>query len=137
MGKITHLHNKLSLRYYLKIKIFIKTLILRFAKHLNLKEITLKQLIVVETIHARPGKTTELKQALLEMVIPSLKEKGCLHYEIAEPANKEDLNILVLMRWENLKAFEAHGHSDHVQEFINEYGDTLYDGFQENLYWTC
>ena len=58
----------------------------------------MKQLIVVETIQAKPGKAALLKQALLDMVPFSLKEQGCLQYEIAESEQGEEI-FLVLMRW--------------------------------------
>lgn len=95
----------------------------------------MKQLIVVETIQAKPGKFAELKKALLEMVPLSLKEKGCLQYEIAEPVHGEE-TFLVLMRWENEQALDAHNNSAHIQEFVKKYDNILYGDAQETLWLT-
>ena len=96
----------------------------------------MKQLIVVETIHAKPGQANDLKQALLDMVPFSLKETGCLLYEIAESVQNKEI-FLVLMRWENKQQFDAHGHSAHVQEFIKKYDNILYGAFEEACWLTC
>lgn len=92
----------------------------------------MKQIIVVETIQALPGKKVELKQALLEMVPFTLKEKGCLHYEIAE-SEQEDI-FLVLMRWENKENLEAHNISNHVDEFVKKYDGILYGEVEETTW---
>lgn len=99
------------------------------------KIFNMKQLIVIETIQAKPGKTSALKQALLEMVPFSLKEKGCLQYEIAESEQGKEI-FLVLMRWENIEALEVHNVSTHVQEFVKKYDRILYGEVQETLWLT-
>ena len=96
----------------------------------------MKQLIVVETIQAIPGKATALKQALLELVPFSLKEKGCLQYEVAESEQGEEI-FLVLMRWENIEALEAHNISTHIQEFVRKYDGILYGEVKETLWVPC
>jgi quinol monooxygenase YgiN len=95
-----------------------------------------KQVIVVETIYAKPGKGVDLKQALLEMLATSLNEPGCLQYEIAEPEQGNGV-FLVLMRWENMSQFKAHGTAPHIQDFVKKYDNILYREFQENVWVTC
>ena len=85
----------------------------------------MKQLIIVEIIKAKPGKRNALKNALLEMVAPSLQEKGCLHYEIAEPTTDKE-EMLVLMRWEHIENFEAHCVAPHITEFVEKYNNILF-----------
>lgn len=93
----------------------------------------MSHIIVVETLKAVPGKEKELKQALLDLVPPCLEEKGCLHYEIADPIAREGI-YLVLMRMENNEALEAHNNSSHVAEFIEKYDQVLYDEVKETLW---
>ncbi|MEI7534331.1 MAG: antibiotic biosynthesis monooxygenase, partial [Verrucomicrobiae bacterium] len=41
-----------------------------------------KIVTVVATFQARPGKETELKNALIGLVAPTRKEAGCINYDL-------------------------------------------------------
>lgn len=93
-------------------------------------------LIIVETIQAVPGKGAELKQALLEMVPISRRETGCLQYEIAQASDGAE-TFLALMRWESSEHFAAHCTSPDMQEFVRQYENVLYAGFEEQVWLAC
>lgn len=96
----------------------------------------MKQLIVIETIRAKKDKFAELEKALLAMVPLTLKEKGCLHYEIAKSETSAD-TFLVLMRWDSSTALDKHNDSEHIQAFVRKYDNILYDEVHETHWWTC
>lgn len=82
-------------------------------------------IVVVETIKAAPGKTAELKKALLKLVPICRKAKGCLQYDLLEPVDQGD-ELLVLMRWETLIDHRNHESSDYIAEFVRKYDKILY-----------
>lgn len=96
----------------------------------------MKQLIVIETLQALPGKSELLKQALLEMVPLTLQETGCLNYEIAESENHKEI-FLVLMRWKNRQDLEAHNQSAHIKTFVGKHDQVLYSEVTETHWYTC
>lgn len=93
----------------------------------------MKQLIVLEILYATPGKTTELKEALLKIVPVVLQEQGCIQYEIAE--STEGINaILVFMRWENSADLAAHEQSALILDFIRKYDHVLYHSVEQTVW---
>ncbi|MEI9866587.1 MAG: antibiotic biosynthesis monooxygenase [Limisphaerales bacterium] len=50
-----------------------------------------KNITVVATFQAKPGKEAELKKALISLVAPTHKEAGCINYDLhvsaEDPAN--------------------------------------------------
>lgn len=95
-----------------------------------------QSLVVIETIHALPGKTEELKTALVNIIPFSLAEPGCLHYEISQSIS-DPQNFLVIMKFKEDRNLEDHNNSKHIQEFVKKYDKNLYDNFTETHWHSC
>lgn len=85
----------------------------------------MKEITVVEIIHAAKGKTDELREALLEIVPICRKGEGCLQYELFEPLSGSG-EFLVLMRWSDPKDLVRHEASQVIQDFVRKYDTILY-----------
>lgn len=95
-----------------------------------------KEVIVVETLRAMPGQAEALRKALLELVPHTLKEPGCISYEIADAQNGDDI-FLVLMRWKQVENYQSHEHSAHIAEFVKKYDHVLYGEVRESVWINC
>jgi quinol monooxygenase YgiN len=73
----------------------------------------MKNLTVVATFQARPGKEADLRAALISMLKPTRKEKGCLHYEVHEAPESRG-RFLFFETWQDQAAFDSHMKSQHV-----------------------
>jgi quinol monooxygenase YgiN len=96
----------------------------------------MNQFIVIEIIHALPGKTEELKAALVHLVPFSLSEPGCLHYEISQSTTEPE-NFLVNMKFQDSHNLVEHNNSKHIQDFVKKYDKKLYDNFSETHWFSC
>lgn len=85
-----------------------------------------KEIVGVETIKAVQGKKEELRKALIKLVPTTRKSPGCLQYDLLEPIDKND-EFLILMRWETLADLRNHEMSDHIEKFVKDYDQILYD----------
>jgi quinol monooxygenase YgiN len=85
----------------------------------------MKEIAVVEIIHAAKGKTKELREALQDIVPLCRKEEGCLQYELFEPLAGSG-QFLVLMRWADPKDLARHEGSETIRQFVQKYDKILY-----------
>lgn len=85
-----------------------------------------EEVVVVETIQALKGKKKELKSALSAIVPICRRAKGCLQYDLLEPAAKGEDEFLVLMRWERVEDLRLHESSSYIENFVLEYEGVLY-----------
>jgi quinol monooxygenase YgiN len=77
----------------------------------------MKNITVVATFQARPGKEVELKKALIGLVAPTRKEAGCINYDLHQPP--EDAGkFLFHENWTSKAALDAHLASTHIQELL-------------------
>ena len=63
-----------------------------------------KPYTVLVTLEAKPGKEKELQAVLSSLIAPSLKEAGCINYDL----HKSPTNPRVFMFYENWSSKEAH-----------------------------
>ena len=75
---------------------------------------TKKTLSVTALFQAYPGKEEELKNALLSLVAPTLKEKGCLNYDLHQ-SPEDPTKFLFYENWTSREELDAHLQSDHVK----------------------
>ena len=80
---------------------------------------------MIEGIRAVPGKSKELGLALQQLVPLSLKETGCLRYEIFH-SDKNPEEFLVIMEYKTKANLKAHDNSEFIQEFVAKYENVLY-----------
>jgi|SRR6187402_2952914 quinol monooxygenase YgiN len=77
----------------------------------------MKTVTVVATFEARPGKETELRNALTALVTPTRQEAGCLNYDLhALPENPA--RFLFHENWTTKAALEVHLQSAHIQALL-------------------
>lgn len=60
-----------------------------------------REIAAIETIKATNNKSSELREALRQIVPICQKEKGCLQYELFEPMI-DNGEFLILMQWETV-----------------------------------
>lgn len=64
---------------------------------------------------AKPGRETELRETLEDMVAPTLAEPGCLAYELyLHPSDPS--RVVLLEEWVDEAALAAHFETPHLKE---------------------
>jgi quinol monooxygenase YgiN len=66
---------------------------------------------------AKPGRSQDLGAELLQLVVPSRKEEGCLRYEIHQSNDIPEV-WMVLEDWRHASDFKLHMSTDYVQAFM-------------------
>jgi quinol monooxygenase YgiN len=75
-----------------------------------------KYLYISAAFRARPGKETELRDALKALQGPTRAEPGCLTYDLHEGVG-DPARLMMFETWESQAAIDAHVKSPHVQKF--------------------
>ncbi len=92
-----------------------------------------KTITVVATFQARPGKETELKNALIGLVTPTRKEAGCINYDLH--ASPEDpAKFLFHENWTSKAHLDAHLKTAHIAALLPRV-DELCVAFPEIKIW--
>ena len=92
-----------------------------------------KTITVVATFQARPGKKTELKNALIGLVTPTRKEVGCLNYDL-HVSPEDPAKFLFHENWTSKAHLDAHLQSPHIQVLLPRLNE-LAVGFPEIKIW--
>ncbi|AHK04696.1 MULTISPECIES: putative quinol monooxygenase [Rhizobium/Agrobacterium group] len=71
---------------------------------------------------AKPGRSGDLGDELLQLVAPSRKEEGCLRYEIHQSNDVPDA-WMVLEDWRHASDFELHMSTPYVEAFMAKVPD--------------
>ena len=74
------------------------------------------QLTVVAKITAKSGSEELLRQLLIQLVAPTLRENGCLNYDLYSSIKDKTL-FLFYENWKNRAVWEKHTNSEHIQAF--------------------
>ena len=77
-----------------------------------------KNVTVVATFQARPGKEAELKKALISLVTPTRKEAGCLNYDLHVSA-EDPTKFLFHENWTSKAHLDAHLKNTHIQVLMS------------------
>lgn len=77
----------------------------------------MKTITVVATFVARPGKETELRNALVGLVSPTRQENGCLNYDLHAAAEHPG-KFLFHENWTTKAALEVHLQAPHIQALL-------------------
>ncbi len=78
----------------------------------------MKPVICLSQMTAKPGNEKELEQALKALIAPTLKETGCLAYELWQDA-KNPRSFIMYERFRDTGALEEHVALPHIQHFIH------------------
>jgi quinol monooxygenase YgiN len=77
----------------------------------------MKIVTVVATFEAKPGKETELKNALTALVAPTLQEAGCINYDLHQ-SPEEPGKFLFHENWTSKELLDAHLKSAHIKALL-------------------
>lgn len=83
-----------------------------------------EKLTVVARVRAKPGKVTDVKQALLALVEWTRTEPGCISYDLYQSQNDE-AQFLFHENWESKEDLDVHAQSPHIQAFRARAGELL------------
>lgn len=76
----------------------------------------MKPLTVLATFKAHTDKAKELKQALSNLVEPTLYETGCIQYDLHQDINSPE-KFFMFEQWSSKEHLDTHLQSDHINEF--------------------
>lgn len=93
----------------------------------------MKTVTVVATFQAKPGKTEELKKALISFVAPTRKEAGCINYDLHQ-LPEDPSKFLFYENWTTKAALDVHLQTPHIQAVLPHL-DTLAVGMPEIKIW--
>lgn len=82
------------------------------------------QLTVVAKITAKKGKEKEARNGLQELIEPTLKEEGCINYDLHISADNPGV-FLFYENWASYDLWQKHLENDHIKAFIERAGDLL------------
>ena len=70
---------------------------------------------VVARIKALPDKVDTVRSILLELIVPTRKEEGCIVYELLQ--NKADATDFTFVEeWQSESSLDSHAASDHLKD---------------------
>ena len=87
----------------------------------------MKNVTVVATFEARPGKEAELKQLLLGLLAPTRQEAGCLNYDL-HSAPSHPAKFLFHETWTSQELLDAHLTSPHLAALLPRVGELCVAG---------
>jgi len=76
-----------------------------------------KQVTLIVTFQARPGKEAELRQTLLGLIPPTREEEGCINYDLHVAAD-DPSKFLFYENWTTQAHLDKHGESAHIQNLV-------------------
>ncbi|MEY4504752.1 MAG: hypothetical protein RL154_1048 [Pseudomonadota bacterium] len=72
---------------------------------------------VIAYISAKKDKIEFIKQEAVKLIEPTLKEVGCMEYQLFQDKD-DDSNLIFIETWENEEILKKHLASKHLQDFI-------------------
>jgi len=81
----------------------------------------MKDLIIVATIAAKPGKEALVRAALERVVPPSRAEAGCLRYDLHGDL-ADSARFTMLEAWRDAEALAQHEATPHFNELVQALG---------------
>jgi quinol monooxygenase YgiN len=83
-----------------------------------------KPFVLIVHLQAKEGDGEKLEAALAKAIKPTLKEKGCLAYDLCKDPKKAD-HYLLYERWKSLPVLEKHLKTKHITTLLMELGEVL------------
>jgi len=93
----------------------------------------MKNVTVVATFQAKPGKEAELQKALISLVAPTRQEAGCLNYDLHRQP-EDPAKFLFHENWTSKAHLDAHLKNTHLQVLLPRLNE-LCVGLPEILLW--
>jgi quinol monooxygenase YgiN len=82
--------------------------------------------LVTAQLTAKPGQEAELGRRLREMIPPTLKEKGCINYDLHRSAGNP-ATWMFYENWNTQEDLDAHTNSPHFHAFQQVKHEVLAD----------
>ena len=79
---------------------------------------------VVATLRMHPGKLAALTEAAKKMIAETLKEKGCVSYDLHQSVTDPD-KLVFVERWETREHLAAHFQTPHMAAWRAEGGPMI------------
>ena len=76
-----------------------------------------KRLTIVARIEANVDKVESVKAELRKLVAPTLKEAGCIQYDLHQD-NSNPAVFLFYENWESRELWQQHMNSTHLEEYV-------------------
>jgi quinol monooxygenase YgiN len=76
-----------------------------------------KNITVVATFQAKPGKEAELKKVLIGLVAPTRKEAGCINYDL-HALPEDPAKFLFHENWTSQAHLDTHLQSPHLKALL-------------------
>ncbi|WP_342228251.1 putative quinol monooxygenase [Rickettsiella endosymbiont of Rhagonycha lignosa] len=84
------------------------------------------ELVCVATFTAKTEKSDALRKALSNLLEPTRREEGCLHYALHESLNNPNV-FTMLERFKNKNAFDSHCNEPYMLHFKENILNELVD----------
>lgn len=95
--------------------------------------LSMKPLVVIATLRARPGREEELERALRGLVAPTRQEPGCVRYDLHRSQDSAG-RFLFYEIWADRPHWETHMGRPHLQAFLARVPE-LVEGEPEITLW--
>ncbi len=80
-----------------------------------------------------PDKTSEFRSRLTGLIAPTLKEPGCLRYDVLQ-SREDSTEFMLVEEWTDEAAQEAHMGTDHIKEAVERLPNLLAEEVDARLY---
>ena len=87
---------------------------------------------VFARLHARPGRRSDVQQAMFDVQGPTRSEAGCLSYGAYRSVRDPD-EFYIQSRWKDMAAFELHADLPHTVRFIESVEPLLDHAFKVSV----
>ncbi len=75
-----------------------------------------KEFFITAVVKARPKHREQVREAMISLLKPTRKEKGCIKYDLHE--SLDDPNIFLFYEiWANEECLTNHINSNHIKEY--------------------
>ncbi|SHF84329.1 putative quinol monooxygenase [Chryseobacterium sp. OV279] len=88
-----------------------------------------EQFLSTAVLTAKEGKRTALKEALLQLIIPTRSEPGCLYYILFEDKNNTG-TFYMREAFKNTAEFEFHTQTVHFKNFAAQMDELMSEPIQ-------
>ncbi len=92
-----------------------------------------KQVTLVVTFQARPGKEAELRKTLLGLIPLTRKEAGCINYDL-HVAPDDPSKFLFYENWTSEAHLNRHGETPHVQNLLKRMDELCVEPLKLNFW---
>ena len=82
-----------------------------------MRNMSAKNITVIATFQAKPGKENELRAALIGLLAPTRKEAGCVSYDL-HLSPEDPAKFLFHENWVSQAAIDTHMQAPHIQALL-------------------